>query len=272
MNLKILFIPVAIVIILVVIILYIKPDYVAMQSEKQALAVKNEQVATMDVVIGNISSLEKELSTKKDAEAFLYRYFPKELDQSRIIDAVNFLSEQTGVALASLTLEEVKVERATPEFLPPIPGALTSVNPGLQGSETGAEGSLLPPSADLPPLPTQVTLKLSAAGTYANLKEFMTRISHMDRFNTFTVIELEEKIIEREGTRLRDPVNPLLSANVEMRLDFLPETTVRSALDEPFFQQARFDLTALDVLKRWVTSPLPTLEKAGGGKANPFQK
>ncbi len=273
MRLKILFVPVVMVLILIVIILYIKPDYAVLQAKRADVSLKEDQVAKMETVINNVNSLESDLNSKKDSEDFLTRYFPQTVDSDRIVDALNFLAEQSGVVLATISIVKSETQSEEPLF-PVDPAALTTLNPAFMG-EGGV--SLPPGSFNMPvgqvsaPLPEQVMIKISAEGTYPNLKSFMSRVSHMDRANSFQVLQLKEKGVESEGELVKDLSDPLLSGTFEIWMDFVPQKHIESALSVPTFWSPTYDISPLESLKAWITSPVPVLQGTPGGKSNPFE-
>jgi len=83
MRLKVLIVPFFIILILILGIGYIKPDFDSMRMKKAAIAVSEAQGADMETIIANISSLNSSLDTGQNAEQFIYRYLPYSLIRNR---------------------------------------------------------------------------------------------------------------------------------------------------------------------------------------------
>jgi len=114
MRLKVLIVPFFIVMILILSIGYIKPDFDTIQIKKAEKASKELKVTNIDTVTNNISSLNSALDTQLETEKFAYQYLPEVLDQEQVIDAFNFLANQSGLAITKMDLDR-PIEVLAPE-------------------------------------------------------------------------------------------------------------------------------------------------------------
>lgn len=262
MRLKVLIVPFFIIIILVLGIGYIKPDFDVMQM-KQAEIVRSEaERANTETVLANISSLNNSLDTEQEAERFMYRYLPETLNQEQVIDAFNFLANQSGLVIASMELEK-PIDIVPPEepLIDPSANALI------------AGGSLLGNSDAPAPVPPVIAktfiLTGSVTGSYENIKLFFNQVSHIERFQKIHLfsIAVDTKTESPDGAE-----NPNgLVGTFEAEFGYLPPKPVASALGMPIFLQSKFDFSNVDRLLTQITNPLPPLEKGETGKPNPFQ-
>ena len=260
MRLKILIVPLLIVMILVISIANIKPALDRMQSKKAELAVKSSQVANMKSVIDDIAALNGALDTQPESEQFVARYFPKSMDQWRVIDMVNYVALQSGVLIISL---DVKI--------PP------KENP-LEASAILLDGTLAPLGPDGLPLVRETPkadsfiIKTSVQGSYENIRSFLTRLSHIDRFHTLRSygVAINDKLLN-DPEQTPESILASLIGTFEANFDFYGEKSVESAIDLPVFQKSELELTALGEALSRVSNPVPTLEKPATGKPNPFQ-
>jgi Tfp pilus assembly protein PilO len=259
MRLKVLIVPFFIVMILILGIGYIKPDFDAIQTKKAEQAIKETKVANIETVKGNIDSLNSALDTQPDTEKFMYQYLPEVLDQEQVIDAFNFLANQSGLAITKMDLDKpIEVASAPEPIAVPAPGGILSPA-GL--------GDLEVPIVPAAPAVAKIfILKGSVAGQYENIKTFFNQVSHIERFQKIRLFS-----IETDTTGDTENADGNLIGTFEAEFGYLPLDPLTSALSMPVFSQAKFDTSDVDTLVTQLTSAIPTLEKGTTGKPNPFQ-
>lgn len=247
MSLKILMIPFSILMILVLSIGFIKPDFSLMQEKKVIYATKLQQQQNAQMLLDNIGALTSSVESQKEAEKFLEDYVPKDLDQDRVIDMLNFLAGQSGVVADGIALEKAEKEEVVDE-------------------------STLLDEAGVPIVPPYAvktgtySAKVTVRGHYENIKEFFGRVAHMNRLHKTRdfSIKTSEKSDETADASI-------LEGSFRADFDYLAPRPVESALNVPVFSRGTFDTNPLGVVSQWVTNTVPLLEKPGTGRANPFQ-
>lgn len=263
MRLKILVVPFFIIMVLVLAIGYIQPDFTVTQDKRAMLAVKEEQIASAQRIVNNAGALAGALDSRKESEQFVLRYLPSALDQDRMIDTVNFIASQSGLLVSDLA---VKQELKPVAAVEPV----TSVNPLDPTAAAGVldDTSLLPPE---PVVAQAFTLTVKARGTYENLKVFFDRLTHMDRMHTVKSFEIGAADQSgAAGTAVKSTGSDLLGT-YEASLDYYPVRQIRTALNIPVFQQSQLDFSSVGKAINFVTNVLPALEKPQSGRGNPFQ-
>ena len=246
MSLKILMIPFSILMILVLSIGFIKPDWSLMQEKRVMYAGKLQQQQNAQTLLDNIGALTGSVESQKEAEKFLEDYVPKDLDQDRVIDMLNFLAGQSGVVAEGIALEKKEKEVAAEE--PLLDEAGLPIVPPYE-VKTNAYSA-------------EVTVK----GHYDNIKEFFGRVAHMNRLHKtrdFSIGSLDTN---------DETIDPsILKGSFRAEFDYLTPRPVESALNVPVFARGTFDTSPLAVVSTWVTNTVPLLEKPSTGRANPFQ-
>lgn len=114
MSLKILFVPFSLILVLVLLIGYVKPDYDALLEKQVVVDAAQQQLNQMETRLGNIQSISSDFaSASSDAlggknadEVLVDSYVPESVDQERVVDTFNYLAGQSGISLSSVTIEK----------------------------------------------------------------------------------------------------------------------------------------------------------------------
>ncbi len=249
MGLKLLVIPSSILIMLVAIIGFVKPDLTTLEEKKDLYEAKLDQSRNMSALLSNINSLTASLNSSDENERFVQNYFPKKIDQGRVIDMFNFLASQSGVVVSIMDLAEVEKES--------IPTEEVFVDPA----------ALVPPVPVVSPKSFSVIV--TVGGQYENIKDFFQRVAHMNRMHKTQNFSIATPEKDQSGEEKTD--TGTLVGKFEANFDYFDVVKVENALSVPVFARERFDTTHLDVITNWVTSTVPPLEKPDTGRANPFR-
>jgi hypothetical protein len=261
MRFKILLLPFFIIIILILGIGYIKPDVDVLMAKREEIGAKEAQVANMEAVFSNISSLNSSLDTEQEKEKFMYRYLPKSLNQEQVIDAFNFLAVQLGLTIDGMELKQ-SPEKAFEK--PLIDSNMRSLVTG------GKEFSNSEVSAPAQPVAAKTFIfKGSVRGQYGNIKTFFDRLTHIERFQDVHFFSIGTSSKTEESSKAAE--SDSLSGIFEAEYSYLPPRQIASALGMPIFLQSKFDFSPVNSLLNKITSLLPPLEKGITGKPNPFQ-
>lgn len=261
MRFKIFLLPFFIVVTLVLIIGYIKPDFDVVIMKREKIISKEAQVANMKAVLENINSLNNSLDTEQAAEQFMYRYLPKNINQEQVVDAFNFLALQSGLVITKMELK-LPQEKATEEQL---------IAPAARSFVAGGKAlgdSNVPAPIHLAKAKT-FTFQGSVTGHYTNIKDFFDRLAHIERFQNVHLFSIES--FEKKEDEKDKASGDNLIGTFEVEYGYLPSRPIVSALDIPIFLQSNFDFSNVNILLSRITSPVPILEKGTTGKPNPFQ-
>lgn len=238
---------------------YIKPDIESLAVKKETLAIKTAQSMNVSNVVEHINTLNRELETASDAESFMYRYLPKSATQEQMIDTFNFLATQSGVAIVEIALHQPIKNDVSPKPLPDAsPDALS----------THSTNVMLTPSVQ-PVSVENVVLTGTIAGSYDNIKIFLDRLTHIERFQKMRFFTLES--LSAKSTETQQPLSQSLRTTIEVEYGYLPSASVASALMLPVFAQSSFDMSPVQTFRSQITNPIPVLEKGIAGKPNPFE-
>lgn len=262
MHLKILIVPSSILIALILLIGFVKPDLDTMQEKKVVLETKLTQSRNMTTLLSNITALVQSLDTQKESENFIASYLPKTMDEERVVDMFNFLAAQAGILMVTVNFKELedmgpKVDEVQQVVAgtPLVSGGADTVAPAVDASSKIRVKGF---SADV-----------AVKGNYENIRDFFDRAAHMNRFHKIQGFTLS---LPREtgGASSPDPAGTL-SGTFQADFNYFPLQKVGNALNVPVFSRAEFDTTRLNTTLSWVTSSVPALERPTSGRPNPFQ-
>lgn len=269
MQLKLFIVPSLVIFSLIIAIGFIKPDYDTMVQKKSALEQKQSEAMNIEQTQSNIQSLAQSWSGGMEKDAFVKRYYPETLDQERVVDAMNYLASQSGVILIGFQLEQVVEDIVQEPIVETVP--LTS----LQEGETSSAAMMASARAAYElPRPKAYIARVTARGTYENLRAFIDRASHMDRIseiNKFSIYKKEQEQGVSEEEKAAAEQSGDLEAGIEARFSYLPKQQGFNALYVPIFQKASFDFSPADEAQAWAANIVPTLNAGSGGKPNPFR-
>lgn len=245
MKLKLFVLPFFLVMILILVIGYMKPDFDIIFEKRAEIDTRNTSLKDMDSVLSNISALNNSLDRNADAEVFMLDYLPYTMNQDQTIDAFGFLASQSGLIVSDMGLKKID-EVANIAIAPD--GSIAENTNTNKVKTFQLTGSVL--------------------GTYENIKVFYDRLAHISRFQKIQSFSIEKKI-ETTSLQSEGAVSDLKGTFVAT-YGYLPKKPVLSALDIPVFFQSELNFSAVALLKEGMTN-MPTLGKDQVGKPNPFQ-
>jgi Tfp pilus assembly protein PilO len=272
MRLKLIIVPALVILTLIISISFIKPDYDTLVQKKALLKQKQAEVAKIESTKANIASLVQNLDSKSDMEKFTLRYYPETMDQERVIDSFNFMALQSGLIIDSMEMKEIIVEK---EESLGVGGPLTSVpGPGEMAPIEGGSPDLMMPMVPTykTPTPGSYVAQVRAKGGYENIKNFLDRLSRMDRMNS--LVQMSIKVDEKEvaeGTEEVAATSGQLIGTFEARFDYVKGKEKQNAIGIPIFEKGTLSLETIEQAQARATSAVPVLTVNESGRANPFQ-
>jgi len=255
MSLKLLVIPFSILLILILVIGFVKPDIGLLQEKQATYATKLDQAKNIDTLLGNIDALSALLKSESEADHFVRNYFPQEMDQGRVIDILNFLASKSGVAVDTMHFEE--------------PGSgpiAASAEVALE--ETVSAGVPLAGILSRVATPKTFSTEIIVKGRYENIKNFFQRVAHMNRAHKTRYFSI--KTAEKRGDS-KDDDTEILAGSFRADFDFMEAAKKQNALYAATFTKGTFAMTSYTIISDWVTENIPLLEKPVSGRPNPFQ-
>lgn len=253
MRLKLLMVPFSILMVLIIMIAFVKPDISDLTEKKAIYATKLDQEKNMDTLLQHVDTLTSFLDGQHEKEQFLENYFPKAIDEGRVIDAFNYSASQSGVVVSTMNLNEIAMVDV-PSNIPVDAGA----------SEMPASVQALHPKV------RSFSARVTVKGHYENIKDFFVQVAHMNRMHktwNFSIAtqdkkETDKPVADEQG---------ILLGYFEAAFEYFDTQTAQNALYVPIFAKGSFDVEPLDATSRWVTNSVPPLEKPDSGRPNPFQ-
>jgi hypothetical protein len=270
MNVKLLFFPLAITFSLAMAVFYTKPEFDTAMSDRKALSKKETFVTTVKQKIQNVRDLENNLNANKDNENTVLRYLPSTRDDDRIVDGVNFLASQSGLALTS-----VKIEKPPVELQPAAPTTIDAE--AAMGSDVlfakKADIAAVDQTPIIPIVPKVLSVTVAGMGSYESIRDVIIKLSHTDRFQDFAAVNIDRvksgaTVVNNQSTGSSN----VLSALFTMNFTYFPKVNARGNFNRPILAQNKFDFSVVQKLKQYTSTPVPAIEVGSTGSANPFTK
>lgn len=261
MSLKLFLFPTLIVLSVILIIWYIKPDVETILTQQETERTKQGELQNVERIGENIKSLTVVLDQKNDTEKLVKRYYPEKIDQERSLDVINFLAQQTGVVLSGVAMaENPRVQEVTPS------AEVANADPFAAASDATAA------TESVTAAPESYRAQIRVMGTYPNLRNFFDRLYRTDRMrvvNEFSIGQLLESERVQDGQEII-PADFLIAT---LSLDFFYTSVANAgnALHQELFKQNTLELGAANQLVDFVNSPVGDLAPAVAGRPNPFQ-
>lgn len=263
MSLKILVLPTFIILEVIIAIGYIKPNIDGILAKQIEIQTAKDDLSKVDSVISNIQTIGRSIASRAEAVSFVEKYYPKKLDEERVVDMFNFLAQQSGIIVTGVTVT------ADPE----IQIADTVYNDAVNNGVTPEEATLMAEAATLA-APKSYTAKVTVIGGYANIKDFFSKIHHSDRLHDtaeFTIEERKQDPNKAEAEAAVGIQSNFLIGTLKAKFPYVGQQQVGNALNDPLFQSSTFNFKTAEQTISFVTNPLPTLESGQGGRENPFE-
>lgn len=253
MRLKIFVVPFSILVSLILVIGYIKPDITILQERQVLLDTKKSQAESMTTLLSNIDTLTATLDAQSDASGLVNAYVPQAMDQERTIDMFNYLASQSGVFVSGMNMSEVVLKGAADE------GA---VIPDAPLTGTTAPVAVV----SLRPKVRAYLAEVEVKGSYEGIRDFLHRVSHMNRYHKILSFSVEAATDESA-----DATAGVLTGKLQSQFDYFPLQQLESALNVPVFSKDVLNTEELSSLISWVSYSVPPLMRPVTGRSNPFQ-
>ncbi|MFA9262741.1 MAG: hypothetical protein ACEQSB_05365 [Undibacterium sp.] len=261
MKLKILVLPAFIILELVLAIGYIKPNLDAITDKQTEITVQKDALSRVDSVKSNIGTISEVLSRRRETADFIERYYPKSLDEERVVDMFNYLAQQSGASVVDVNVKQNEKVVTVVENAVPVDGAAVDTSIAVEAPRE---------------MPDSYEVEISVLGEYQSIKDFFNRVYQVDRLHVtkeFSIIHRKEDELVKsaDGETMEAAPKKVLLGTIKADFPYIKEKRVANALNIPIFQASEFDFTEADKLVEFVKNPLPPLEVGGAGRVNPFE-
>lgn len=257
MGLKLLVFPSILILSLVLVIGFIQPQVMSILEQRETKKVKEEALSKVESVESNIRSLSQTLLSRRESERLIYRYYPEKTDQERAVDMINFLAQQSGVTITSFEITQAVENRKKVVPVETQSEDGTIIDPAASGEVTAT-----------PPSHYGVTVR--AIGPYSSLRGFFERLYRTDRLRTVKSFGLNE--IKRVSQEEKDAIPPeFLEGIAKFEFLYVDRKKSGNALNQPLFQSGTLDLSGVNQLVDFISSPVSDLVSPPKGRVNPFQ-
>ncbi|KKU55369.1 MAG: hypothetical protein UY41_C0013G0011 [Candidatus Moranbacteria bacterium GW2011_GWE1_49_15] len=205
----------------------------------------------------NIRGLDQDLGKNSDKEELVNSYFPKVRNEERIIDAIYYLAANSSVSLANISIAG-----------DPLKGEDEVDGPKSVFSSQSPQAGELPGAADQRTLPSSarsVDVEIFVAGTYENIKTFLSAVNSMEMMNDVTGVDISSQSAGEEGES-----SGFLSAQVKAKFYYMRNTRADNNYKLAVLDSSEFDFSQVEKVKAFISQGIPKLEVGEKGMKNPF--
>lgn len=263
MNVKLLLFPLSVTIAIAVLIFYAKPELDIALSNRAAMAEKADFAKTIDTKIQNVQTLDASLNANKDNVDTVMHYFPNTRDDERIVDGVNFSAAQSGLVLTS-----VKIDKIADPTIAATPVSKEALGAGPTIFTGNADIATITQKPVVLAVPKSVSVVVAATGSYESIRDTVGRISHMDRFQNFTIVNINRSVAQ-QALGSKAPIGAL-DALFTINFTYLPKVKAQGNFNNSALNQSTYDFSTVASLKRYISAPIPAIEVGASGMDNPF--
>lgn len=264
MSLKVLVLPTFILLELILAIGYIKPNIDDILAKRIEIQTAKDDLTKVDSVAANIETVGQSIATHSREVNFVEKYYPKMLDEERVIDMFNFFAQQSGIIVTDIGVAPEEATRGVAD---------TAYNDALNAGKTAEEAALLAEAASMT-ISKSYRAQVSVIGTYGNIKDFFSKIRHTDRLHTTS--EFSIKYRGQDSNKAEEEaavgIQPnFLIGTLSVQFPYLGQQRTSDPLNDSLFQSATFNWSTVDRVISYVKNPLPPLESGQSGRDNPFE-
>lgn len=261
MGLKILVFPTILGLSLLLITVFVYPDVTKILEQQAIKITKEEALAQVESVEGNIKSMATSLDSKKDLEALAQRYYPKEMDQERAVDTVNFLAQQSGVIVSGLIFTKETLKKKV---------VVSAVSATDETTGDSGEGlNILDNTESVAEPPKNYEVEVTVIGPYENIREFFERLYRTDRLKVTKTLSIQEIASKTAEGGIPDNY---LQGNATFDFRYLLVKRSGNVLHHPLFRSDSIDFSSMNRLADFINSPVSDLVLPITGRSNPFEK
>lgn len=269
MRIKLLAFPVMLALSIAIFIAYVWPEQGALREAMRGFEKSKADLQNIVEKKNNIEKLKSSLIQNQSKADFARKFLPAGKNEEEIINGLNYLAANSGVSLASLSLEKDQTNIGTGGA-----GATgaTSSKDVLFSASPGAGADLAggPPEVQL----SGVKAKAGVAGSYEGVKSFLEQVYKMEMFNSITSLSIARQEASSQPAQGNNPPaganSGMLLATLEINFGYLREVKISKDYSSPIFSRSSFDLAAYDKLVNLISRKIPVLEVGEEGRANPF--
>ena len=254
MNVKILLTPLIIIVAITLAIWFVYPAYSnGVDGAKEKLEKLRNEESKFEGIQNKNKRVEKlfaELSSLGSDKDVLYQFIPEKNREEEIIDNLNYLASTSGVSISKFVITQ---SAANANIVKPV-----NLNDDSGGFTMSS------------PLPQNIKVSVSLAGSYENIRNFLDKIDKFERYADFSGLQISKNLAnnaERESASL-----DILSVTASIDFNFLEKVKLSEFnADDPIFSEnSPLNLSAITDIKNKKTMDVLKLDVGQKGKTNPF--
>ncbi len=248
MKVKILLTPLILVISVTLVIWLVVPSFKGVLERRGELSKINQDIISLNEKEKSMAGLMDALSKSIDEQAVVTKFLPDDQNSEDVIKNLNDIATGESLSIFDLSVMQPKKDVALVET----EGVLEN-DPGYKLVEQEKTKT------------KEFDVSLSVFGGYENIKNIISKIYKLKRFNEITSLEISTR-----NTGLGDGNPNNLLANFVFKFNYLPKIDLVSNIDEEIFGNSGFDMSIISKIKNFKDHEFNRTNVDSAGKASPF--
>ena len=263
MKLKILITPLIFIAIVVLLIWYIKPLFDEWASKRAVFT--NKQTFAEEIKAKNekVMAWKSTLSSDAADKNIVLEYVPDEAKEEEIIDNLNSMATDAGVALGDTAVTILSDSTAKDDLMPVTTS--TGIDSAVSPDEQITDSKLAE---------NKIQVDLSAFGGYDKLRGFLSKVASFRRFNEVASLEISKD----DGSAYSDGSGAnleagLLTAKISFIFNYAKNNdNLVNSINDSVFGQESLNMSVAKSIEEAKSVTAKDLSVGQFGRANPFIK
>jgi Tfp pilus assembly protein PilO len=258
MKLKILVVPFAVIIMIVLSIWYIKPEFDTWQAKRATLKSKKVLLNNMIEKNKKMAVWREVVEKNSENKDVVLNYIPTDVNEEDIIDNLNSIAVKNGISLGDFVISSpVATVSAAPVADPAV-----AVDATVAADEAITNSKL----ANL-----DINVSFSAYGEYDKIKSFLATANSLRRFNEVGSLKISSgEAPAAEGGDVTSSQG-LLKVEIALLFNYAKKENVAMSVNDAIFS-GDLDMSVADSIKNSKNTNVDKLTVGQNGKSNPFVK
>ncbi len=250
MKLKILITPIITILIIILLIWFVHPQYSngvnGVKDEYAQLKQYREKILSIDNMQKKANEISVQINSVSPEKAILYRFIPEKIREEKIIDNLNMLASTYHLGVFDIVVKPLKINN-------------------LAQSITKKQ--------TLFPISQKVEVHMKLSGSYNSIKQFFNDLSQLDRYNDVATLKLSKEVSTKSTTnnQIDQSITKIILAEIIIDFNVLDKLQLSdSSFNKTVLPTGNLGTQVISEISQGIKAFSWRLKVNKKGKANPF--
>lgn len=243
MKLKLLVAPILVLLIIVLAVWVVAPDYQKLQAQKGELAAARLKLADIQEKNARAAKLKQALADNIAQKDLLQKYLPEKAQEEVIIENLNALMLGEGLAITGLSVANDSRRSSAPAPVVPVEAdaSLGEIAPAVLAADS-------------------IGASVGIVGPYEKIKSFIGKLSTLKRGNNIASLKISAAAAAAGN----------LQADMVLKFSYFAGGNSAISANSSIFSKGAFDTAVIEQIKSRLNTEIIPVNIGETGKANPF--